>query len=92
MARETARQAYTRVRNDVLLLVNALQQGLEEHKERRRETPRDWGYVGDLSHVSGELLDLVMFMLPSNNPAREEFDSGSEEKGREMLMEQLRNS
>lgn len=50
-------------------LLGEIAAGLELHQAHQSEKPRDWGYVGDLGHVS-ELLDQVVLSLPgTDDPA-----------------------
>jgi hypothetical protein len=73
-AHETnARDAYQARQIDIARLIDVLQMELDKHAEKAEADPRNWGRVGDLGKVRGDLIDLVAFMSKMDREAVESF-------------------
>lgn len=58
----TAAETYAARRNDIARLMDVLQMELDKHDAEQKTDPRNWGCVGDLDTVRGDLINLVGFM------------------------------
>lgn len=88
-AKETAGQAYARNVADTEALISALDSALDRHRSEQASRPKDWGFAGDLSYINDKLLDALMFMLPSDHPAKAIFNT-DEDGGRQAALAIIR--
>lgn len=58
----TAREAYAQRRGDIARLLDVLDMELTKHAEGAKADPTNWGRIGDLGHVRGDLINLVAFL------------------------------
>lgn len=58
----TAAQVYAARRNDIARLLDVLQMELDQHDERAKADPANWGITGNLGKVRGDLIDVVGFL------------------------------
>jgi len=58
----TAAETYAARANDIARLIDVLQMEVEKHAQGAKADPTNWGRVGDLGKVRGDLIDLVGFM------------------------------
>lgn len=68
-AEPTAAETYAKNGGDIARLLDVLQMELDRHHEKAKADPRNWGLVGNLDHVRGDLINLVAFV--SNRDRRE---------------------
>ena len=61
-AEPSAPETYAQRRNDIARLLDVLDMELTKHAEGMKADPTNWGRVGDLGKVRGDLIDLVGFM------------------------------
>jgi len=54
-AKQTAAQCYATRFAEAQDLLKRIASRLEEHKARQAQEPADWGYPGDLGHITEEL-------------------------------------
>lgn len=47
---------------DCRMILRSLDQALKKHEARQKNDEENWGYVGDLAHIKGEMLELVRFI------------------------------
>lgn len=57
-----ANMEYDRKLKEVRKLINALQGLLNKHEARQGGRPQDWGFVGDLESLAGQLTEMVRFI------------------------------
>lgn len=57
-----ANQEYRSAMRDCRMVLKSLDGALKKHEARQRNDEENWGYVGDLSHIRGEMLDLIRFI------------------------------
>lgn len=74
----TAAQVYAARRNDIARLIDVLQMELEKHAEGAKTDPTNWGRVGDLGHVRGDLINLVTFLSGMETDEVERFLNDAE--------------
>lgn len=75
---QTAPQAYAARANDIARLLDVLQMELEKHADCAKADPTNWGRVGDLGHVRGDLINLVTFLSAMETDEVERFLAESE--------------
>ena len=54
----TASQEYKERVKEIRKVLVSIEHALKGHEARQKEEPADWGYVGDVGHVLGELKDV----------------------------------
>ena len=62
MKQQTAQEKYDTWERTINLQLKKLKEKLEEHSKFQKDDPKDWGFVGDLAHISSEL-DNTLRML-----------------------------
>ncbi|MEZ6234379.1 MAG: hypothetical protein R3B68_09330 [Phycisphaerales bacterium] len=68
---QTAADAYAAHRADIARLLDVLGMELDKHAEAAKADPCNWGRVGDLAKVRGDLIGAVAF-LAGMDPANVE--------------------
>lgn len=58
-AGETAVQAYDRRSKEIVKLLKDVDRHLKKHAQDFKKESTNWGYVGDLGHIAGELKSLM---------------------------------
>ena len=53
-----AKEAYTRKAKEIKALIEKIESGLEQHAQEQKESPRNWGYVGDLAYYAEQLQNI----------------------------------
>ena len=74
----TAPEAYAQRRNDIARLLDVLDMELTKHAEGAKADPANWGRVGDLGHVRGDLINLVAFLSGMETEEVERFLNDAE--------------
>jgi hypothetical protein len=74
----TAPETYAARANDIARLIDVLQMELQKHAEDAKADPTNWGRVGDLGHVRGDLINLVTFMSGMETEEVERFLNDAE--------------
>ncbi len=87
--RETASQLYARNRKLTLGLIAELQSTLAKHDGEQAEEPKHYGFAGDLEHANQNLAEIIMFLLPSNDPAKKTWGDDSEAEGMKALLNRI---
>ena len=70
--KETAAEAYARIRDDNAALLDLIGQELEAHGEQAAAEPKNWGLPGDLSHVREKLTQVLTFLMNADDEAEAE--------------------
>lgn len=58
----TAAQTLAARRSDIARLLNVLAMELDNHDQRAKAQPADWGFAGNLGKVRSDLIDIVGFL------------------------------
>lgn len=58
-AKQTAAACYAERQAECQDLLKRIAMRLSEHQKRQAQEPRDWGYAGDLGHVSEQLAHVL---------------------------------
>lgn len=74
----SAPQAYAQRRSDIARLLDVLDMELTKHAEGAKADPTNWGRVGDLGHVRGDLINLVAFLSGMETEEVERFLNDAE--------------
>ena len=61
----SCRRTYRETRNDIAVLLDCIKEQLRVHANRHADDDGNWGLVGDLEKVRGDLKDLLAFLTPS---------------------------
>ena len=61
---KSATQTYSLVHKEILAQIRDLQLGLKRHAAEFKQSPGNWGYVGDIVSVKGTLSELPNFAKP----------------------------
>jgi hypothetical protein len=69
----TAAETYAARRGDIARLLDVLDMELTKHADGMKADASNWGRVGDLGKVRGDLIDLVAFMSGMERERVEEF-------------------
>jgi hypothetical protein len=69
---KTARESYEERRRDIDHMLHWLSMELDAHDAKSKVEPTNWGYHGDLGHVSEKLIELLAFL---SNSEIEEIES-----------------
>ncbi|MBI4930176.1 MAG: hypothetical protein HY841_05400 [Bacteroidetes bacterium] len=58
----TAKEAYALREKEIKLLLKELKVKLKKHRKDFKNYTSNWGYVGDLGHISSKLKEIVLFL------------------------------
>ena len=61
-AKRTASEAYEQEKANLFSLAQTLGEELKKHEAKHNANPKSWGPVGDLSHVTKQMTELVAFL------------------------------
>jgi len=70
--KETAAEAYAKIRDDNAALLDLIGQELSVHKEQAAADPKNWGLPGDLSFVREKLTQVLTFLMNTDDEAEAE--------------------
>lgn len=56
--REGAAEDYQKAYTEAVKQLGILKSKIEKHKQRQKQNPRNYGYVGDMSHIKAILTEL----------------------------------
>lgn len=58
----TLQETYNEYYTNVKRMLKALNKAVKTHSKKQKKEPHNWGYVGDIAHISQELNDLQHFI------------------------------
>lgn len=62
MTAVTADREYQVRLRDCRVVLDGIEKALKVHEARQKKDPNNYGYVGDLGHVEGELIEVARFL------------------------------
>jgi hypothetical protein len=69
-SRKTAADEYARVREDILDRMVLIRRLLDRHEDSRVASPRNWGFVGDLTYIDQKLSEIQGAMTSTEDGTR----------------------